>query len=107
MVLLYQIGRKPAEKEKQNIVVAEEGKGRYQNNWLFQIITQRVSCLIFYCFQRDFFFFHFINQLKFFRLTFLCFSGELAAMKNHAIIHTIPIAKIIIKAGRQPNAEGG
>ena len=25
-------------------------------------------------------------------------------MKNHAIIHTIPIAKIIIKAGRQPNA---
>jgi hypothetical protein len=47
MVLLNQIGRKPAEKEKQNIVVAEEGKGRHQNNRLFEIITQRVGGLIF------------------------------------------------------------
>lgn len=76
MMLLYQIGREPAEKEKQNIVVAEEGKGRYQNNWLFQIITQRVSCLIFYCFQRDFFFFHFINQLKFFLADFCAFRAN-------------------------------
>ncbi|SLO98619.1 Uncharacterised protein [Klebsiella pneumoniae] len=78
MVLLYQIGREPAEKEKQNIVVAEEGKGRYQNNWLFQIITQRVSCLIFYCFQRDFFFFHFINQLKFFLADFFVLFGRIS-----------------------------